>query len=635
MPESLKRAIQATHRAHLQSQASQNEPCSSVSLPEYPTKRRKVSIDQGSGHAPNLPTTDTPNFPGHDENMKPPFSSLFTGGLESQVANAAPRHDLGPSIEATWDLQGTMRENYAHHDPMAMFPEPSSTVPNATLTQQRLLEGVSAPMMLGLGSQSPAPRRILPPEPSIPWSDDLKFTPTEVIAQEESSNEDRADHLEATSHVSLATPNIASNNSNTMPSSLEKGPTRSFESKVQTDTASASPGSSASKQSKAKKGKRKAKLPSISDHGSDDDLAIDNPKEEYKPRPSRSRSLRVDLDDTIDYSVRPEKVRKVSKRRKTADAASISNTFTTPEKIRQICEMGFTPSSTAKAVKEHGGDVTRAIEWLVTNGLGVDELATPTTSRRSAAEKQQQMPTIDSEAVQAIMRDLSTYRRDDPEVAEVAAVLPNVVSHVVKIAKESPENIPPSPIVTQDEVTSPEVQVVIPKRSLQTTVSLGTADTINKKAKRRKTTLDAPEPEPITNAKTMPLLTTEKKRARGRPRKTATSERFPEAPDEPTTHAEKPFEVLQSMDSNLASARVPDETATDPHQVLPTLTGTSSDEKPVSKPSLPSTNAVTAVQTPERSAKVAGSLTDKGKTPYRVGLSKRARIAPLLRVLKK
>ncbi|CAN9448525.1 unnamed protein product [Alternaria alternata] len=43
--ESLKRAIEKAHREHLQSQPSQDEPQSSISLPEHPTKKRKTADD--------------------------------------------------------------------------------------------------------------------------------------------------------------------------------------------------------------------------------------------------------------------------------------------------------------------------------------------------------------------------------------------------------------------------------------------------------------------------------------------------------------------------------------------------------------------------------------------------------------
>lgn len=71
-----------------------------------------------------------------------------------------------------WMLGGTIREAYVQHNPNTMFPEPSSTVPNATLTQQRILEGVLAPALLG--SDPGVERALFQPDASIPWSEYLK-----------------------------------------------------------------------------------------------------------------------------------------------------------------------------------------------------------------------------------------------------------------------------------------------------------------------------------------------------------------------------------------------------------------------------------------------------------------------------
>lgn len=88
-----------------------------------------------------------------------------------------------------------MREAYAQHNPNAMFPEPSSTVPNATLTQQRVLERVVAPALLG--SDIDASRVLFQPEASIPWSEYMK-SPTDTGEQPRSSAQEP--------HISQITP---------------------------------------------------------------------------------------------------------------------------------------------------------------------------------------------------------------------------------------------------------------------------------------------------------------------------------------------------------------------------------------------------------------------------------------------
>lgn len=82
---------------------------------------------------------------------------------------------------------------------------------------------------------------------------------------------------------------------------------------------------------------------------SEDDIPImDVPLEQYKPRPSRSRSLKLDLEEPINYSQRPERVAKKTRRTRTTGDVDTTSTATTPEKVRQICDMGFTPSTTRK-----------------------------------------------------------------------------------------------------------------------------------------------------------------------------------------------------------------------------------------------------------------------------------------------
>lgn len=111
--------------------------------------------------------------------------------LVDQTSQPADQHN-----ETNWVLEGTIRDAYAQHNPNAMFPEPSSTVPNATLTQQRVLEGVLAPALLG--SELDAGRTSFHPDASIPWSEYLK-SPTNTGEQLKSS----AQHSHASQHTAL------------------------------------------------------------------------------------------------------------------------------------------------------------------------------------------------------------------------------------------------------------------------------------------------------------------------------------------------------------------------------------------------------------------------------------------------
>jgi hypothetical protein len=86
---------------------------------------------------------------------------------------------MNTTAGSIWALDGTLQDDYAAHEPMAMFPEPSSTVPNATYTQQRLLEEVMNPAFLGIEPEADAPP-YQPAKSSVPWSDFLN-TPSVCI----------------------------------------------------------------------------------------------------------------------------------------------------------------------------------------------------------------------------------------------------------------------------------------------------------------------------------------------------------------------------------------------------------------------------------------------------------------------
>lgn len=121
------------------------------------------------------------------------------GSSRDQISQPPDQHD-----GTNWVLEGTMREAYAQHNPNTLFPEPSSTVPNATLTQQRVLEGVVAPALLG--SEIDGGRTPFQPDASIPWSEYLK-SPLNTGEQPKSS----AQHSRMSQHTSFLASNHLSN----------------------------------------------------------------------------------------------------------------------------------------------------------------------------------------------------------------------------------------------------------------------------------------------------------------------------------------------------------------------------------------------------------------------------------------
>lgn len=133
-----------------------------------------------------------------DESFQTPFltdKAGLTGIVGSLPLSQQTNHGLvghfPQSAETTtgagWVLDGTIREAYAQHDPNTMFPEPSSTIPNATLTQQRMMQGLHAVVLPGPDVATGA----VPFEPvaSIPWSEYLKSSPTTAEHPESSARE--------------------------------------------------------------------------------------------------------------------------------------------------------------------------------------------------------------------------------------------------------------------------------------------------------------------------------------------------------------------------------------------------------------------------------------------------------------
>jgi hypothetical protein len=402
--ESLKRAFAEAHRDHLQSPSthfhlpSQEEPQSSASLPEHVSKKMK-SLHSGSPSKSLFQGSSKKTHITYGKERKSMNSSPFPHIVNDETEADSP----APLYDTTLGLDGAMREGYIQHDPMALFPEPSSTVPNATMTQQRVLEGVVAPAFLGVESETDFPAPLGIPEASVPWSDILKFSPAGTAEQSESF-EQQADLEQEPAHIhqvseqtqessksqqsrrgsSVRLPDSPLRNElvleNIDPKEIMQPPLPSLPNQ-DLELPSTAPGfSQVEARNKSQQSSQHQKSKANTVPNSEEDLApIGVPAEQYKPRPSRSRSLKVSQEQSVDYSVRPEKANK-NKRRKTTTAEATRSTvavdsITTPHKVRLICDMGFTPKSTGRALKQNNGDVTRTVEWLVSNGMGEDELA--------------------------------------------------------------------------------------------------------------------------------------------------------------------------------------------------------------------------------------------------------------------
>jgi hypothetical protein len=309
--------------------------------------------------------------------------------------------------------------------------------------------------------------------------------------------------------------------------------------------------------------------------------------------------------------------------------------------------MGFTPKTTQQALKENNNNVDQTIDWLLANGALDDELAPPRASKsRSKVKDGDTNANAPHQAIE-LARDVpSPPGKNRTMSLSVSADVNTVHDDVTKATSTADATLTDKSPKSQ-KTRSPKVQIVISKsRGTQnqtrvkeqtkadTSQKVDLLDAPNGKPKRRKTTLDQPWPVQ-ENAATLPTPTTEKKRGRGRPRKEVMPSTLSETIQEQDEDEAQEDSILQqtqpkvtpSVETSIAKETYKPAKDTTPHVTEPPYSIPSSKPKPGE-----------ASHTPERLQKTAtGSYSplSKGKVSYRVGLSKRARIAPLLRVMKK
>ena len=337
--------------------------------------------------------------------------------------------------------------------------------------------------------------------------------------------------------------------------------------------------------------------------------------------------------------MRPEKAARKARRTRTTSAMENGSAATTPEKVHQICDMGFTPSTTKMALRQNNGDVASTLDWLIANGAAnEDELAPPksSTSKKKKTAKEDSAPLPANEAPHC---DLPSDRKRDrggysnTSDAEIA-----VTTEAVSIPAVGSTTAPSK---------SPKVSVVIPRQNPQASpsrnaVSGSTSSPTKRnleaprsKAKRRKTTLDQPEPS-------IDELPKEKKK-RGRPKKELN-------PTESASEGQAENQETKPNDKNFAQDEVETKTmaAVQPatimeessREAIPSYSGQPTTSRPTEMQPAPTVEDINngpskSPRNPSNSAKAIETTQPRNKTPYRVGLSKRARIAPLLRTLKK
>ncbi|KAF9740844.1 hypothetical protein PMIN06_004744 [Paraphaeosphaeria minitans] len=627
--ESLKRAIVAAHRAQfrddssdrrhqsdpsgvpsaadlLASSKSQDAPQSSISLPGHDSKRRRTSLD---GAVALCSARDVLPATLDDHHTELPNTNTH----------------LGIIPERPWDFQGTMREVWEHHEPMGLFAQTvSSTIPNATATQEQLLAEVLAPGFLGVEPDpDPTASNYEPAKSSVPWSEYLKSSSRAPGVPSQS-----AEQLPLA--TSLGGTPIYIEPRPESPDPLHPGPVgQAFSVEATTGEAelqSITPNTFTSVPENIEQ--KPASVP----NSEDEIVPIDAPLEQYKPRPSRSRSLKFNMEGSIDYSQRPERVAKKTRRTRTTGEVDTTSTATTPEKVRQICDMGFTPLTTKKALRQHNGDVTHTIDWLIANGL-------PTEDKTVSVKPSKSKNTKISKRVEDTHHDPTDMHHGQsakgPVLLPSAAIDPSTTAiDEDALNSASTTSITKSPTVVRVVIpmkpTAPSKHVE--NQSIAPTGSDHVDDEKTAKHQKISDRLELQSEEQVISGKEPP-----KKKKRGRPiKETKTIESIAEEPEAKTSkhdtavisQNEQLGNCTQKLDEPEIGVRK--ESVSDERQ-LSGANATNMDanfDHITSEPQPPPQKKVK--QTTESPSSIG-----KGKTPYRVGLSKRARIAPLLRIVKK
>ncbi|KAL1644751.1 hypothetical protein SLS58_004215 [Diplodia intermedia] len=494
-------------------------------------------------------------------------------------------------------MPSSLREDFAGHDPAVMFPMTmSSTVPDATLDQQRLLEAARAEHEQNRISALEQREQSFS---DIEVDDGSQAVKNHTVSTCDELGE--RDELGEESLPSFSKALPRQGRSSRTEDNITKSQ-RVVEQSIQESI-------HAVRASKA----RKAQETNTSDVLNSDDLAIGLPKEKYVPRPSRSRSVRSPVAEP-DYSVLPEKVAKQkTKRRKTGDAIAVQghNNFrpesmftketSVPAKEESTAPPADVPlpafeqtQGNAPTQKRKRGRPPRKRQEEPTNSIADEQHATDVTEKSQLDEVgklHHVMPSADENEDEAQFITHTEQQLHDPDFKD-----------------DGLHERLPSPVVRPTPSSSARV---------------------------------AGEVQQVEGPK-------QKKRGRGRPRATQNEVRGAAATDvdelQPATKAPPYYENEQSHetqpDTGLEGGKSHDSQKIEGGVEEATL-GTADDAAPALGSSRPSGKASEEheVWANQKAAAEGGcakpSPLGKGKVPVRVGLSRRARIAPLLKIVKK
>jgi hypothetical protein len=398
-------------------------------------------------------------------------------------------------------------------------------------------------------------------------------------------------------------------------------------------------------------------------HVDTDGFASGLPKELYNPRPSRSRSTQIKV-DPIDYSKQSEQgMNSKAKRRKTTtDISSNIIHMSIAEKADAIENMGFSPNQTRQALKQSAGNFDVALDQLVAQS-GAEKDAVLVSKTRRVTSKSGfvgvEIPPskyrISSVITHADEQHISNTSNDaggkpgfpqtnevDLQVAQCESGRP-AEPHVPSTTPRIP-SLSPTQVNTRDHSLNEE--------PIKRSVMKQSQSSRRKSAKRRVAEEASDEQEDFSPyLEEVPQeLPKEKKRGRGRPRKVVDPPKK-DVPIEDVPIEDVPIEDVPIEDATKTSisSHLNDQDSRAIESLV--LQEIVSNALPATLLALTSNQDITAVPTatppdtsppatPEPAKISAKSSTDhspisKSKVPLRVGLSKRTRIAPLLKIIKK
>ncbi|KAF2762008.1 hypothetical protein EJ05DRAFT_507607 [Pseudovirgaria hyperparasitica] len=586
------------------------------------------------------------------------FTQGDTSAIKSSNQSRNPSSQtIHSEMTQAWHLPASLQQEFALHEPNAMFPDPSSTVPDNSSTQKHLvqdaIDAFRAPTVVEISVTDFTTQKTN--ESSVPWSDYLQTqpaepakTPTNAAAPEPPSTTDHTAFLDTLPKLSDSSTRKRKATSSQIIGTPDQGVDSS--------------------QTKHRKGYASSTIDPLDS----DELAIDLPQEMYKPRPSRSRSARY-ADDPIDSSATLQRFsRKVPKRSKTSsECATHTMQLSSSEKIEMICAMGFTSSQAHNALQRSYGSLEKAVDQL--------------------CNVESQGPHQSVEEVSFVVQT-NVHPSKDIDEAQVKTSTEEVTSVATVTATGTSIPVPPKAV---DEPTQKEVKAIIDSEDegdIDSPITENAEYVLAKEANGTSAVEEDLDEEQGTDedaavdmrtkmrrTKSMPVLAvqrknegTKTKKRRGRPRKEAEVELedSPKLIDKDCGKTRKgrgrPRKnvdiVLENIESLVekefdekAEAKTDTAVAEEKSKVTTALTEDSPNPNAVrtvlqahSPPSTPPQQLpASARDRPESrhgpellSPKKPKALSPhsplmKGKVSYRVGLSRRARIAPLLRIVKK